>query len=362
MSTIIFIEDSSKSLFGGGQKISSIALEQFKKSGKRVIYIDFVENTKLIAHLDTKRSKVLKLYHKGFYGPFGTLLQFIVLIPNFLVLAVTMRKEKNPVVYATSKMGLVYGGTLALLLRVPYIYHAHMLLQGKVYDGVILFLMRNAKCCICVSDYVHLEFQKRGLKNGIVLDNPMDHVDLKNLKPKDLGVFRALFIGSVIEIKGLKYLLDIFNIYSGSDIEIHVLGSGNLLNSYKQAYRSNSQIIFHGFVNDVHYYLNKVADVLVLPTVISEAAPTAIQQAMLHGVPVITTDIGGQRSFVDDGITGILVEPRSSKNILEAILKMRDDLDFYDSLSFNCKEKAKGFRTIGDFEQGFLEIFTQAQL
>jgi glycosyltransferase involved in cell wall biosynthesis len=357
MSTIIFIEDSSKSLFGGGQKISSIALDQFKKSGKRVIYIDFVENSRLMAKLDTKRSKVLKLYHKVFYGPFGTLLQFIVLIPNFLILAVTMLKEKNPVVYATSKMGLVYGGTLALLLRVPYIYHAHMLLQGKVYDGVILFLMRNAKCCICVSDYVYLEFQKRGLKNGIVLENPMDHVDLKNFKPKDLEVFRVLFIGSVIEIKGLKYLLDIFNIYSGSDIEIHVLGSGSLLNNYKQAYRSYSQIIFHGFVNDVHSYLNKMANVLVLPTVISEAAPTAIQQAMLHGVPVITTDIGGQCFLIEDGITGILVKPRDTKNILDAILKMKSDSGFYESLSFNCTEKAKDFITIEDFEKSFLDVF-----
>lgn len=359
MSTIILIEDSSKSLFGGGQKISSIVLEQMKKIGKRVIYVDFADNPKLEGHLDLRRSKVLKLYNKDLNRPFGILLHLVVLIPNFLILTLTILKEKNPIVYVTSKRGLIYVGAFALLFRVNYIYHAHMVLQGKVYDRVILFIIKNAYCCICVSEYVLLEYQKRGIKNGILLENPVESVRFKDSKSKRVGVFRVLFIGSVIEIKGLNYLLDIFSIYSGSDIEIHVLGTGNLLNNYKKAYGSNDQIIFHGFINDVHRFLNEIADVLVLPTIISEAAPTAMQQAMLQGVPLITTDIGGQASFVDNGINGILVRPRNTKNILDAILMMKDDLDFHKSLSFNCKEKAKGFKTVEDFGNGFLDIVNQ---
>ena len=218
MSTIILIEDSSKSLFGGGQKISSIVLEQLQRFGKRVIYVDFVDNPKLKVYVDLRRSKVLKLYYKVLNFPFGTFLQLVLLIPNFFILTVTILNEKNPIVYATSKRGLIYGGVFALLFRVEYIYHAHMVMQGKLYDKLILFFIRNAHCCICVSEYVLLEFKKRGVKNCILLENPIERAEFKNSKSRKVGVFRVVFIGSVIEIKGINYLLDIFNIYSHSDI------------------------------------------------------------------------------------------------------------------------------------------------
>ena len=44
-----------------------------------------------------------------------------------------------------------------------------------------------------------------------------------------------------------------------------------------------------------------------------------IQQAMALAIPVITTDIPGPSEVIEDGISGILIEPKNPKNLLEAM-------------------------------------------
>lgn len=357
MSSVILLEDSSKSLFGGGQKISSFAIVQLSRHGKRVVYIDFVVNHKLKVYLSQKSDEFLKLFHSHSGKLIGRLLNLALVLPNFIKLFLIILREKQPIIYATTKRALIYGGTLGLVLRVPYVYHAHMVMQGKPYDKAILFLIKHAHKCICVSDYTLSDYQKRGIKNLFLLENPLEGGVVREHKPRDSRVFSVAFIGSLVEIKGVKYLLEIFNNHSSQDIEIHVFGTGVQMNYFKECYGSNQHIQFHGFVDDVNKYLDELIDVLVLPTLIPESASTVIQQAMSRGVPVITTNIGAQKTFVIDGFTGFLVKPQSSDDIMKAILKMKQNPELYETLSKNCRETAKKFISLEVFGKELNELF-----
>jgi len=61
-------------------------------------------------------------------------------------------------------------------------------------------------------------------------------------------------------------------------------------------------------------------DVLVLPSVRSEATSQVILQAMAVGTPVVATAIGGSPEVIRDGETGRLVPPGDAAALAAAIV------------------------------------------
>jgi glycosyltransferase involved in cell wall biosynthesis len=55
------------------------------------------------------------------------------------------------------------------------------------------------------------------------------------------------------------------------------------------------------------------------PSTCPDACPTVVLEAMAHGIPVVTTSIGGMVDMVEDGRTGRLVEPGSARALAEAL-------------------------------------------
>jgi len=62
-------------------------------------------------------------------------------------------------------------------------------------------------------------------------------------------------------------------------------------------------------------------DIFVLPS-LSEACSNGLLEAMATGLPVVTTNVGGNASLVEDEVTGLLVPPGDSRSIAEAIVRL----------------------------------------
>ena len=60
---------------------------------------------------------------------------------------------------------------------------------------------------------------------------------------------------------------------------------------------------------------------MVLPS-LSEGMPNVALEAMLHSKPVVATRVGGTPEVVLDGQTGIIVDPKNSEQLAEAVKKM----------------------------------------
>lgn len=65
------------------------------------------------------------------------------------------------------------------------------------------------------------------------------------------------------------------------------------------------------------------ADIAVLPSY-SEGMPNAVMEAMAHGLPVVATDVGGNRSLLGSG-AGILVAPGDENALAGALRSLIDD-------------------------------------
>jgi len=66
-------------------------------------------------------------------------------------------------------------------------------------------------------------------------------------------------------------------------------------------------------------------DVLVLPSIRSEAIPQVIPQALAVGTPVVASTVGGSPELIRDGENGRLVPPGDSGALAAAILDLLRD-------------------------------------
>ena len=80
-------------------------------------------------------------------------------------------------------------------------------------------------------------------------------------------------------------------------------------------------------------------DVLVAPSH-QEPFGTVISEAMAVGTPVVATRVGGLAEVVDDGVTGLLVEPGEPDALAAAVLEV---LGRRDAMSAAARQAARRF-------------------
>lgn len=83
-------------------------------------------------------------------------------------------------------------------------------------------------------------------------------------------------------------------------------------------------IEYLGYVRDMPALYAQSA-LVVLPSY-REGVPRTLLEAGASGVPVVTCDTPGCREAVEDGVTGLLVPPKDSRALADAIVKLMSDV------------------------------------
>ena len=81
------------------------------------------------------------------------------------------------------------------------------------------------------------------------------------------------------------------------------------------------------------------AEAFVLPAHI-ENSPNGLCEAMILGMPVVSTRVGGVPSLVDDGGDGLLVPPGDPRAMAEAVMRLVADVDLGDRLAAAARRRA----------------------
>ena len=90
------------------------------------------------------------------------------------------------------------------------------------------------------------------------------------------------------------------------------------------------------------------ADCFVLPSY-REGFPNTVLEAGAMGLPCIVTDINGSREIVKEDENGVIIPPRDSEALFEAMLRMMRDKVARTRMARNTR------KMISDrFEQGFV--------
>ena len=153
----------------------------------------------------------------------------------------------------------------------------------------------------------------------------------------------VLFVGRLAEKKGINYLIEAMQ---GIDAKLVIVGKGPLRSELEaQARGLNIDVDFLGA--KTHEELKEIyasADVFVAPSVKGkdgdmEGLGLVNLEAMSSGVVVIGSRSGGIVEIIEDGVTGLLVDEKNSKQLRDAIIRVLND----DCLSSFLRANAMKF-------------------
>jgi glycosyltransferase involved in cell wall biosynthesis len=103
-------------------------------------------------------------------------------------------------------------------------------------------------------------------------------------------------------------------------------------------------------------------DVFVLASVRrSEGLPTVLLEAMASGVPVVTTEVGGVREIVTDGVTGRVVPPEDPPALAEALLEMARNDDLRSSMKQHARRLAVAQWNTGRCAETHIKAYAMAR-
>ncbi len=170
----------------------------------------------------------------------------------------------------------------------------------------------------------------RLIYNGINVE-PFKQVKPREICRKELGIANDalifIMVANLIPYKGHHDLLEAFNLIQNQLKENWVLlcvgrDDGILKALQQSAEQLNvaKHILWLGSRSDVPDLLS-AADIGILCSH-EEGFSNAILEGMTAGLPMVVTDVGGNKEAVVEGETGYVVPPKAPKELADALLKL----------------------------------------
>jgi glycosyltransferase involved in cell wall biosynthesis len=196
-----------------------------------------------------------------------------------------------------------------------------------------------------ISDFKLREDKIRVVNNGI---------DVKKFSPQALkdisrpGAGFGLKSGPVIgivarlsDVKGHIYLIRAMEIILKTfpHAQLLIVGEGKMereLRALTDELKIKESVLFIPETKDTREILASM-DVFVMPS-LKEGLGLALMEAMSSGLAVVGTDVGGIRSLIFDGQTGILVQPQDSMGLASAITALLQDPHRRETLGRNARD------------------------
>jgi len=208
---------------------------------------------------------------------------------------------------------------LKILTGKRCIISVHFTFRGG--DGILYKVLRWS---LTKADYV-LVLSNLEKENMIKFGIPKEKVkrftywvDLNTFKPIDKNAAReklrinrssfvVLFVGRLIEEKGVKLLFEVAK--NIKEFEFYIVGDGPLRGDVKRFAEENDNFHFVGPVNNQSLPLwYNASDVLVVPSISEEGFGRVIIEALACGVPVLGSNLGGIPEAIKSDM-GIIVDP-----------------------------------------------------
>jgi glycosyltransferase involved in cell wall biosynthesis len=253
-----------------------------------------------------------------------------------------VKRENISIIDAHAPVPLFADIALRVASNVPVVISYHMMSMAKGRSGadrlislyedhVLPTTLNRAQQIICSSDKVRDIFLSQFSHKSVTIT---PGVDIEKFYPSNIErKNKLLFVGSLNKSdnhKGLIFLLGALKIIKQTcpDIGLDVVGEGTGMSMFEkiaEEYDVADSVRFLGGQYDEELAtLYRESNIFILPT-LNDSFPLVILEAMASGVPVISTNVGGIPTMIDDKETGYLIEPGDSIVLAEKIQYLLDN-------------------------------------
>lgn len=263
-------------------------------------------------------------------------------VPNpftFLSLYEVLNKWKPDIIHSHMFHANVMTRLIKLFLRSPkYISTIHSIDEGGTFRETAYRLtdklcdLTTNVCKAGLERYKHLKAvsdrKARTVANGIDTGFFCQDKHVRSAKRNELEIddkFVWLAVGSLLKEKDYANMLQAFSIFSktNSNSILLIAGRGPLEHDLKSLARSlnvENCIRFLGLRRDVSGLMN-AADAYVMSSC-CEGLAMVLLEACSSGLPVVATDVGGNKEIVIDGYNGFIVPPHDPNALSEGMRKI----------------------------------------
>ena len=193
---------------------------------------------------------------------------------------------------------------------------------GKISSSYERDALTWADAITVISSEAYDYYTKLGFKVSLV----PNAIDISSLPQKKERLYdkQIIFAGRLSKEKGILDLLEMSTMLP-KDIHLLILGSGPEEEKVREKTKTNPNIHLMGYVpKERTISLIRGSDVLVQPS-LAEGISSTILEAMACNVPIIATNVGGNKELLTHDKSGILIEPNSPQKLLEETVTLVDD-------------------------------------
>jgi len=180
---------------------------------------------------------------------------------------------------------------------------------------------------------------------------------------------KVVGVGTLVERKAHDLTIRAIAILvnRGLDVSLDIMGSGpehDRLDSLARDLGVADRINFLGSRHPREMReLFTEAEAFVLPCRVDskgarDGTPIALMEAMAMKLPVISTRVSGIPEIIEDGISGLLVEPEDAEALAEALGRVLEDADFAKALGEAGKERIERHFTLEGEVKGLDELIS----
>ena len=318
------------------------------------------ENT--INNLKTKLQSIGVKYHDI---PFPRkIFNFKNLIKSFIKVKSLFNIEKFDLVHCQSPIG----GFIARIAFNKYrkeknnklIYTAHgfhfhkgaSFFSWLIYFPIEFLLSRitDVLICITIEDY---EFSKKFFRTktiyingvGVSLKSYFKSQTFPNGFPEKLtDDFYLVNVGELNENKNQKVILKSLALLNNPNIKLIIFGIGSKRKDLEKLisfYKLKGQVFLLGFQNNIPELLN-YCDTFILSS-FREGLSLALMEAMAAGLPIIASDIRGNRDLISHSFNGLLFNPRNHIKLASHISFLYNNPNLRKEFSLESKRRITSF-------------------
>ena len=232
------------------------------------------------------------------------------------------------------------------------------------------FIIKNSKQITVVSSYMYEKLiglvspgilQETTKKTKIIpmgthvtlLQNRISKLELK----KKYGIdnrFVVLFIGRLVEKKGVPYLLEAMPqiVSQHPDLKLVICGDGPMraeLKNLTEQLGLEEHVSFVGYVTGQKKvdYLS-LSDIVIVPSILTESGdtegmPVVVMEGLAAGKIIIASNVGGIKDAIEDRYNGFLIDPESPNQIAERTLEILNSQAMTKRMSEKAAETGKRY-------------------
>ena len=243
--------------------------------------------------------------------------------------------------------------------------HQHRFIDHWLYK----ILFKNSKV-ILLSESLYTDITKYVAKEDVFFcpNGIPDTNDFKNKTSVKNKIPQFLFLSNLIESKGVYILLQALEILKNQGFKFHcsiVGGEGDIssaqLNTRIKNQKLENYITYLGKkYNEEKWDVFHSSDAFVFPTYYhNECFPLVLLEAMMFGLPILSTDEGGIPDIIKHNETGLIVEKMNPVALTKRMKQFIDNPELAKQMGKKGRSRFLEHYTLEVFEKRLVHILNQ---